>query len=257
MPQLHEFQGKHDPNINWSQNMNTAANVELTPAELQMIQARREEEDAKRKKQEAEEALRQEKLRKKQEAETKAINTLKAGLLKADTTNIIKRDEYDNLYFMYGSQKQAIDIKEHVVYDTSSWRYSGTTRGFKINLCGPYNDYKNRWYKKPESALKAIKECQEQLSAKVAMEQRKRSLSERTIELLEEQYPEAKVTFREGFEGSYRMKSRQDTYDVETERGRVTFRSMFDVDQNIHLRVESYYVSKSDVQQDVLNLILK
>jgi len=197
-------------------------NLELTKEELELIQAKRQEEE---KKAEARKAQIQSDIDKRladiakyRDADDKQIAATLAFAKELGSrwsVQSTKRPEkvrvYDNgevvweesferetATIWYG--KFYVNVQEHIVY-SSSWSRHGTNKGFKMYLGGPEVDYK--YNSKPLSNAKTInKKVDEVIEAGIAkIEAQKKQLTavESTIAKMKEMYPEAEVTSDKGW----------------------------------------------------------
>ena len=197
-------------------------NLELTKEELELIQAKRQEEE---KKAEARKAQIQSDIDKRladiakyRDADDKQIAATLAFAKELGSrwsVQSTKRPEkvrvYDNgevvweesferetATIWYG--KFYVNVQEHIVY-SSSWSRHGTNKGFKMYLGGPEVDYK--YNSKPLSNAKTInKKVDEVIEAGIAkIEAQKKQLTavESTIAKMQELYPEAEVTSDKGW----------------------------------------------------------
>lgn len=216
--------------------MNTATALELSPAELELIEARRAEAAAKAETKRLEEEAKEAKaLRIAAEAEAK-ITSLKTALRAADTKDVLFDNGDGTLRFLVGGREENVDISEHRVSSYNSWRSS--PRGLKYGLRCGFNNYSSRMMSNPKTVMKNIYEAQEAAQSKLDIKKSKASKSVTALEHLTKKYPNAEVTFEQGhdYRGTRRYNSRDyapDRVKVKTDNGHVEFTYTIDSKTNV------------------------
>lgn len=239
--------------------------IELSPAELELIEAKRAEKAAAEERKAAEQKAREEKARLAQEREDAAVQAKVDALLAADEDGILfiknGRDGTpikSAVYFMLNDREEDIRIEEHRVY--GGWR--GTSKGIKYRLTGTYNDYNQRYYTNPKTVIKRVKEYQEVVVAKRKRAKAKANLSTRALELATEMYPNCEVSFEQGYDGRhgrYNQKGsyRPDRIKVVGKGGHYefTFHDYDSEDRGLELSVYTRKINK-EIDEQVRKLIL-
>jgi len=197
--------------------------LKLTDAELELIESKRAEKQAAEDRKSAEEAVRAERIRKEAEAREARVASLTKALVAADTKNILVSQDEGKLTFELAGRVETVHIEEHRV--SSGWRSSG--RGMKYRLSGSFNNYSSRYYTNPKSVIKKIAEFVELDRNREIAKTKKVSLAKRSLEALRADYPNATVTFEEGYNyGTGRNhRTKPNRYKVETDNGSYTFTS--------------------------------
>lgn len=235
--------------------MNT---IELTAEELAIIEAKRAREEEARMEEERREAERQERRRIERERHLANVQKLVDAIAAIDVDGLISIDG-TKLSFKVGKDEHGIRIEEHRVSSARSW-YSSSSSGYKYLISGPFNDYKNQYYKSAKTVLKRIVEWQEAAIARAATAKRKASLAERALEFVKKTYPNAKVEFSEGYD--YRGRShttrsqyKPDTINASTDRGSFEF-SFYEKDGQIELGVWKRAIKSEKILAQVQEMIL-
>ena len=198
--------------------------IELTPAELELIQVKRQQEELA-----AQEAAVQNQLAiekeiarvklqvegyiKQEAQQVKAagefalqipssilhINTrdLEANAsYKGEVVDTIKYQE-QVAYLTIGEYK--VSVKEHIVY--SKFSYRGSSRGYKMYVSGQGIDYKteNRGYKNTQKVVELIEETIQRREAQELHKNKQKNAVETAVANLMEQFPIAKVESGRGY----------------------------------------------------------
>ena len=195
--------------------MNT---VNLTPAELEMIQVKRQQEELAAKKAAAQKQLAIENeikraeiqvqgYLKKDTEQAKAAKEFAASVAGSKVVIETNKRQYNATYggetvkvFNYTETNvyltlngYTIGVKEHIVY--SKWSYRGSSRGYKMYVSGPGIDYKTsqRGYKNGKKVVELIEETIEQRNAQELYKNKQKNAVETAVANLMEQFPNAKV----------------------------------------------------------------
>lgn len=195
--------------------MNT---VNLTPAELEMIQVKRQQEELAAKEKAAQKQLAI-------ENEIKRVQVQVEGYIKKDIQqNAAARDfaatvagckvvietnkkpcnatydgktvkvfDYTETTVYLTLNGYTIQVREHIVY--GKWSYRGSSKGYKMYVSGPGIDYKTsqRGYKNGKKVVELIEETIEQRSAQELYKNKQKNAVETAVANLMEQFPTAKV----------------------------------------------------------------
>jgi len=201
--------------------MNT---INLTPAELEMIQAKRQQEELAAKKAAAQKQIAI-------ENEIKRARAQIEGYVKRDAQqNAAARDfaatvagckvvvetEKKKYNVTYGGEVvkvfnytetnvhltlngYKISVIEHIVY--GKWNYRGSSSGYKMYVSGPGIDYKtsNRGYKNGKKVVELIEETIESIKAQELYNNKQKSAIETAVANLKEQFPNAKINSGRGY----------------------------------------------------------
>jgi hypothetical protein len=197
--------------------------IELTPAELEMIQLKREQEELAA---QEKAALRQIAIEKEIARATlyvknymdRSAQQVKAAeefakLIPTATYHVDKTERtvnacYDrevvetlkytesNAYLMLKGYK--ISVTEHIVYN--KWNYRGSSRGYKMYVSGPGIDYKtsNRGYKNGKKVVELIEDTIEARKAQELYKNKQRNAVETAVANLTEQFPNARINSGRG-----------------------------------------------------------
>ncbi len=226
--------------------MNNTA-LELTPAEQELIEAKRARAQAELDSKAAELKVRQEKEAKIKAARDEEITGLKKALRDADDSNILFENKRGVMCFMLNLREETIAIEEHRSYGSG---YRLTINGIKYRLRGWYNNHANRYYTNPKTVIKKIVEFQETSQAEANREKAKASASTIALKHLTEKYPNAAVTFEKGYGHT------PDRIKVETDKGSYEFTYRIDEDPDvIETGVWKRTISKA-IDEKVRTLIL-
>jgi len=220
--------------------------LELTPAELELIQNKREQEALKQKEAEL----------KKQAEREKAIESAEAHIAKAQredqnqiaaarkfllgfndaaysieihTRQDLKKcsdyvagthvaywqKEFDRQRATIVKGDYKINVSEHITY-SGRWVSRPTNHGYKMYLSGPGIDYKSerRAYTNAKTLMKKINEAIEAIEAKQRAVQRQKSAIEQTVDRLMKEYPTATVVPSKEYERSYARRQEYIPYDA-------------------------------------------
>jgi len=200
--------------------------IELSPAEQELIEAKRAEEQAKADRQAAEDAHREEK-RLLEIAARRNHKLSKIESLRAEDENGLlfqtEKGGDERIFFLVDGHEEEVVIENHSVSTAGGWRQRSA--GIKYKLYGTFNNYSQRYYKNPKTVIKKIREFQ---ATALAKRIRKESATELKIDAeatLNRMYPDAKVEHKAGYDYSSRSRvNRQpDHFVVSTENGSVEF----------------------------------
>ena len=192
--------------------------INLTPAELELIQVKRQQEELAAKEAEAKNQVAI-------ENEIKRAEIQVQGYLKKDTEQVKAAKEFaalvvgskvvietkDRQYTVaYGGKTikvidytetsahltlngYTIQVKEHIVY--GKWSYRGSSKGYKMYVSGTGIDYKTsqRGYKNGKKVVELIEETIEQRNAQELYKNKQKNAVETAVANLMEQFPTAKV----------------------------------------------------------------
>lgn len=227
--------------------------IQLSAEELALIEARRAEEQARVERIAAEQAIREEKARiAKAKADAKR-NGLREALFEADTTNLLYDTGDGVIRFVVGGREEQVRIEEHTVYPSGSWR--GESRGLKYTLSCSFNGYSHRTYKNPTTVLKKIQEAQSAAIREAEKVKARANLKERALDLAEETYPNAVVTFERGYEGYSRSSGKPNRVVVTTDKGSYEFTYVDLGEEGIRFDVYSRKINK-EIDEEVRKMIL-
>ena len=223
--------------------------LELTPAELEMIALKREQEVLAAKHTETVKAIQLEKDIKAKQDYITATKTKDAEQVKAAKNYLIAFDhqysldiktwketvqvmgDYINkdngfdrhiewseeferqsasISHKYGQQ---IKVEEQIVY-SSSWRSRGTSKGYKMYISGVGIEWKQQ-----RQALSKVKSVMEKITAAIdkldnarKREENKKNALQTTVDRFKAEYPDAEVTTDYGYETSYDSRGRRSNY---------------------------------------------
>jgi len=237
-------------------NQPNMSELTLTPAELELIKIKREQEalkareaEAKKQKRFAEQIIKEQtriaKLESTQNLQVAAAKRL-AGELGADFTvkiqyskntavvkdydtdpaTIVWSQEYTlpSARIVHSSGKYFVSVSEHVVY-SSRWDSRGTSKGFKMYVSGPEIDWtqERRAYTRTSKVKEVIKTALQTAQDKIDLELKKKSAVETTVQLMNEKYPKATVEvgydFTKVYGSKYQVGTKFDTVKVTLENG--------------------------------------
>jgi hypothetical protein len=223
--------------------------VELTPAELEMIKVKREQEALAKKEAEAKQAIQLEKDIKEREAYIAKVQKQDAeqvaaakefanelgGMYKlviSDAENTVQvMGDYINrengfdrhiLWSKTFTRQTAritrsqwwISVEEHITY-SSKWSTRGTSQGYKMQLHGPEMGSNNRHYTRTAKVNELIKDAIDTIAARKKHEDAKKNALETTVDRFKAEYPDAEVTTDKGWESAYGKRSYNGvTYDM-------------------------------------------
>lgn len=223
--------------------------VELTPAELEMIKVKREQEALAKKEAEAKQAIQLEKdikehetriaaTQKKDLEQIEAAKAYQAELGGMYTVKIETWEETKQVMGDYIDRENGFDrhilwartftrqsakierdsnyhvkVTEQIVY-ASKWSSRGTSKGYKMEVYGPGLGNNNRMYSRASKVNEVIKDAIDTANAaKKAAEAKKNALAT-TVDRFKAEYPDAEVTTDRGWESGYSRNSVGTTYDM-------------------------------------------
>lgn len=210
--------------------------IELTAEELELIQQKRDQEAERARAEEERKRADYERWKRREVSEAERAVALANQLRDADTKGILLIEEGTKTvehslgnfslptvkvtWFLNG-QEEEVDITFH-----STARYNSFRTGeMKFLLCGGFNDYASRYYKRASTVIARIEEYQELAEIRQRNKRRKASLAVRAVAELKEKYPNADVEFLKGYDyrgrahGSYAP----DRVCVSSKNGSYTF----------------------------------
>ena len=204
--------------------------IELTPAELELIQVKRQQEELA-----AQEAAVQNQLAiekeiarvklqvegyiKQEAQQVKAAGEfalqIPSSVLHIDTRDLEANASYKGevvdtikyqeqvAYLTIGEYK--VSVKEHIVYSHSRYSYRGSSRGYKMYVSGQGIDYKteNRGYKNTQKVVELIQDTIEEIKAKEAHANKQKNAVATAIAELTQQFPNAIVKQERGYNTNY------------------------------------------------------
>jgi hypothetical protein len=202
--------------------------IQLTPAELELIQVKRQQEELA-----AQEAAVQNQLAiekeiarvklqvegyiKQEAQQVKAAGEfalqIPSSILHIDTRELAANASYKGevvdtikyqeqvAYLTIGEYK--VSVKEHIVY--SKFSYRGSSRGYKMYVSGQGIDYKtnNRGYKNTQKVVELIQDTIEEVKAKEAHVNKQKNAVATAIAELTQQFPNATVNHQRGYHTNY------------------------------------------------------
>lgn len=191
---------------------NTA--LDLSPEELEIIEARRAETQRKEDEEKAREQARYDDhiRRSTQNNETKLrlFNALRDadedGIFRFEKTyekNIHPCGEIKifkpKITFVLNDREESVPIEEHT--PSSGGYYSSRSKGYKYHLYGGFNNYCDRWYKNPNTLVTRVKEFQDNLVARkrneIETKNRKETDRKDARNLATKAYPNARIEVSE------------------------------------------------------------
>ena len=198
--------------------------IQLTPAELELIQVKRQQEELA-----AQEAAVQNQLAiekeiarvklqvegyiKQEAQQVKAAGEfalqIPSSKLHIDTRELAANASYKGevvdtikyqeqvAYLTIGEYK--VSVKEHIVY--SKFSYRGSSRGYKMYVSGQGIDYKtnNRGYKNTQKVVELIQDTIEEVKAKEAHANKQKNAVATAIAELTQQFPDATIKQERGY----------------------------------------------------------
>lgn len=225
--------------------------LELTPAELEMIRVKREQFELAKKEEEAKQAIQLEKdIKAKEEYITKTIakdaeQIAAAKAYQADLGGMYAVDikeweeevkvmgEYINreegfdrhilwsktftrqtAWIVRGSYK--IKVEEQITY-SSKWSSRGTSQGYKMYISGPGIEWKQerRAYARVAKVNEVIKTAMDQIDFERKAAEAKKNALQTTVDRFKAEYPDAEVTTDKGWESGYGSRKYISTpYDI-------------------------------------------
>ena len=179
--------------------------IELTPAELAMIQSERDAEAERIQKQKDEETIERDREHQRRQGHVDHVMSLARKLEAADIDKVLTfhyskdDDGYDTVVinFEYCGRAETVQISEHRVMNS---RYRASSRGLKYRLCGTFNRYQDRHYTRPETVIEKVKEFRLSIERQKMVQENRSTLQEQSVLELERKYPNAKVIPIQGHE---------------------------------------------------------
>ena len=202
--------------------------IQLTPAELELIQVKRQQEELA-----AQEATVKNQLAIEQEIarvklqvdgyvkqnaqQVKAAGEfalqMPSSILHIDTRELSDNVSYNGevhenvkyqqqvAHMTIGDYK--ISVKEHMVY--SKYSYRGSSRGYKMYVSGQGIDYKteNRGYKNAKKVVELIEDTIEEIKAKEVHANKQKNAIQTAIAELTQQFPDATIKQERGYKINY------------------------------------------------------
>jgi len=202
--------------------------IQLTPAELELIQVKRQQEELN-----AQEAAVQNQLAiekeiarvklqvdgyiKQEAQQVKAAGEfalqMPSSALHVDTRDLESKVTYNGelvdtikyqeqvAYLTIGKYK--VSVKEHIVY--SKYSYRGSSRGYKMYVSGQGIDYKteNRGYKNAKKVVELIEDTIEEIKAKEVHANKQKNAIQTAIAELTQQFPDARIKQERGYKTNY------------------------------------------------------
>jgi len=204
--------------------------IELTQAELDLIQAKRDEELAQQQKHQqrineriamAEQSIikAQTEDARQMAAARSFLQELGAGWTESiqvrsamervyDTSDVVWSKEYfrEEVYLQKGDYK--VDVRKHIVY-SNKWSRSGTDKGYKMYLHGPEIEwaYEQKALSKADTVNSKILECVNTIALREHHKKQQLTALETTILDLQTKYPTATITATKEWERSKYSKS--------------------------------------------------
>ena len=226
--------------------MNTT-DMELTPAELEMIRVKREQMELAKKEEEAKKAIQLEKDIKgkeeyitkteaKDDAQIAAANEYAADLGGMYTVEIKEWEEEVKVMGDYINKEEGFDrhvlwvktftrkfawivrgdykikVEEQVTY--GKWSTRGTSQGYKMYISGPGIEWKQerRAYARTAKVNEVIKAAMDQIDYEKKVAEAKKNALQTTVDRFKAEYPDAEVTTDKGYERSYGSRRHECTY---------------------------------------------
>jgi hypothetical protein len=211
--------------------------IELTQAELDLIQAKRDEELAQQQKhqQRINEriAAAEQSIIKAQTEDAKQMNAARSFLQELgagwtesiqvrpamervydDVSDVVWSKEYfrEEVYLQKDDYK--VDVRKHIVY-RDKWSRGGTDKGYKMYLRGPEIEwaYEQKALSKADTVNSKILECVNQIAAREHHKKQKISAVETTVLNLQTKYPTATITATKEWRTTKYNKSGYQEYD--------------------------------------------
>lgn len=211
--------------------MTEMTEIQLTPAELEMITIKREQEELAKKEQQLKAQL-------KLQTEIAAAENSIAILIAEDDAQIaaakafgpklpgwnfeiktrseqkmvknswkdvdpIWSKTFERRTALYTYKTFSIEVSKHIVYTISSWRSVGTDKGYKMSLLGPDVEwsYRNKKLTNPATIIAKVAQIESAKKAKEEAKAKQLTAVESTIAKLKATYNDATIV--EGTSGSY------------------------------------------------------
>ena len=229
--------------------------LELTPAELEMVALIREKEALAKKEADAKKALQLEKDIADQKARITKITIKDAAQVKAcqdfnvefdnqysvviktwEEIAVVKGEyidpehkdgNYERETFWQGDIARqsatikhkagyTIQVEEQIVY-SSSWRSTGTSKGYKMYVSGPGIEYKQerQALSRVTSVMEKVTKAMEKVADEIAYKNRQKGALQTTVDKFKAEYPDAEVITDNGYERAHgRSYSGGTTYDM-------------------------------------------
>ena len=222
--------------------------IQLTPAELEMIKVKREQLELAKKEEEAKKAIqlekdiegRKEHIKKSIAKDQEQIAAVKNYLsefasmytLDISTWNetvqvmgdyIDRANGYDrHILWSEVFERQTASIKrgsytikvlEQITY-SSKWSSRGTSQGYKMYVSGPGIEWKQerRAYSRTTKVNEIIKAAIDKIDSERKLAESKKNSVQATVDRFTAEYPDAEVTTDKGWENSYGSKRYNGTY---------------------------------------------
>lgn len=225
--------------------------VNLTPAELQLIEARRAKEEAARLEKEAKEKREEEKRLEKQKRIKAIEDEMTKALLEADTTNLLYTNEKNQLCFLVGGREEEVEIKEHISYGQHTWSRA-RSNGWKYYVSGWCNNHNQKYWKRPATVIKAIKEYQEEAVRDQKREEDHKIKAQMIFNHLKRSYPLCKI------EARYSERCNYNTYfEIESDKARIEASGFVKENGDINIHVRDMRFKTEEVKRDVMDSLLK
>jgi len=202
--------------------------IQLTPAELELIQVKRQQEESNAQKAAVQNQLAIEKeiarvklqvdgYIKQEAQQVKAAGEfalqMPSSTLHVDTRDLESKVTYNGelvdtikyqeqvAYLTIGKYK--VSVKEHIVY--SKYSYRGSSRGYKMYVSGQGIDYKteNRGYKNAKKVVELIEDTIEEIKAKEVHANKQKNAIQTAIAELTQQFPDATIKQERGYKTNY------------------------------------------------------
>ena len=204
--------------------------IQLTPAELELIQVKRQQEELATQeatvknqlaieKETARVKLQVDGYVKENAQQVKAAGEfalqMPSSILHIDTRELSDNVSYNGevhenvkyqqqvAHMTIGDYK--ISVKEHIVYSHSRYSYRGSSRGYKMYVSGQGIDYKteNRGYKNAKKVVELIENTIEEIKAKKVYANKQKNAIQTAIAELTQQFPDATIKQERGYKTNY------------------------------------------------------
>lgn len=257
----------------------------LSPAELEMIKVKREQEALAKKEADAKKAIQLEKdikereaqiaaIQKKDQEQVEAAKAYQAELGGMYTVRIETWEETKQVMGDYINRENGFDrhilwsktyerqsakiernsnyyikVTEQIVY-SSRWSTKGTSKGYKMEVFGPGLGDNNRMYSRASKVNEVIKEAMDLIDARKKAEAAKKNAVAVAMQRVNEEYPDATVTSECKWERGYKPGTGFE-YDVIT----VTFKNSIKVTYRVYSSGEIARESISFPESDAWKLM--
>lgn len=222
--------------------------IELTPAELEMIRVKREQFELAKKEEEAKQAIQLEKdIKAKEEYITKtmakdaeqidAVNEFQKELGGMYVVEIREWNEEVKVMGEYINREEGFDrhtlwsktftrqfacivrgsykikVEEQITY-SSKWSSRGTSKGYKMYISGPGIEWnqERRAYARVTKVNEVIKAAINQIDYERNLAEAKKNAVQTTVDRFTAEYPDAEVTTDKGYERSYGSRRHECSY---------------------------------------------